>query len=253
MVAAKAADDLGASAGDTIAVQHPVATAGGYRLTVTELPVLATHDGPFRFIAYMDLTSAAAFGVEGIVNVIDVVPAAGRSQDDVQRALFPLPGVASAQPIDATTQMAEDALEQFTGILRIAEVAVLALALLIAFNAASISADERQRDHATMFAFGLPPRSVLAVNTVESTLLGVLGTLIGLAAGWGTLWLMINALLPRSLPDIALDQHLAPATVGLIVVLGVAAVAAARGATCRLRRRGTRCWTRRRRRRAGWG
>jgi putative ABC transport system permease protein len=35
---------------------------------------------------------------------------------------------------------------------------LVVLALLIAYNAASINADERARERATLFAFGLPTR-----------------------------------------------------------------------------------------------
>ena len=90
VLAEKAADDLGVSPGDTVALEHPVATATGFQRTVSEVPVLATHDGPLRFTSYMDLATAAAAGVATMVNVIDVVPAAGATQADVQHALFSL-------------------------------------------------------------------------------------------------------------------------------------------------------------------
>jgi len=122
-------------------------------------------------------------------------------------------------------------------ILRIAEGAALALALLIAFNAASITADERQRDHATMFAFGLRPGSVLAVTTVESALLGALGTIVGLAGGYVTVWWMVDVLFADSLPDVALEQHLAAGTMALVVASGVLVVAAAPLFTARRLRR----------------
>ena len=41
--------------------------------------------------------------------------------------------------------------------------AVVALALLIAFNATRITVEERRREHATMQAFGLPVRTVLGI------------------------------------------------------------------------------------------
>jgi putative ABC transport system permease protein len=88
-----------------------------------------------------------------------------------------------------------------------------------------------------MFAFGLPPRSVLAVSTVESALLGVLGTLLGLAGGYATVWWMVNALFAESLPDIALEEHLDGTTVGVVLVLGVGVVAVAPVLTARRLRR----------------
>ena len=51
---------------------------------------------------------------------------------------------------------------------------MLGLALLIAFNTANINADERARDHATMFAYGVPVRRVLGILAMEGFVLGLL-------------------------------------------------------------------------------
>ena len=75
-------------------------------------------------------------------------------------------------------------LDEFVGILGIAAVITLLLAPLIAFNTASIGMDERTREHATTLAFGLPIRGVLAIITVETALLGVLGTVAGIGGGY---------------------------------------------------------------------
>ena len=58
---------------------------------------------------------------------------------------------------------------------------ILLLALLIAYSAASINTDERRREHATLFAFGLRVRRVLRMEVVEALLVGTLGTAIGVA------------------------------------------------------------------------
>ena len=55
----------------------------------------------------------------------------------------------------------------------ITAVAVLVLALLIAFNATRIAVDERRREHATMRPFGLPVRSIIGTVVNESVLVGV--------------------------------------------------------------------------------
>lgn len=58
----------------------------------------------------------------------------------------------------------------------------LLLALLVAFNSASIATDERAREHATMLAFGVPVRRILGIEVVESVVLGVAGTMVGLSS-----------------------------------------------------------------------
>ncbi len=54
------------------------------------------------------------------------------------------------------------------------EGAVLLLALCIAFNSTAINMDERARENATMFAYGLPAGRVLLVSVVESLIIGLL-------------------------------------------------------------------------------
>ena len=50
------------------------------------------------------------------------------------------------------------------------------MALLIAFNASAINADERAREHATMFAYGVTVGRVVRGGVVEAMLIGALGT-----------------------------------------------------------------------------
>ena len=115
--------------------------------------------------------------------------------------------------------------------------AVLLLALLIAFNSTAVSMDERARENATMFAFGLPVRRVLGVAVTESLVIGVLGTAIGLVAGRLLLEWLVRVLLPGTLPDIGIIAYLAPRTTATAAALGIVAVALAPLLTLRRLRR----------------
>ena len=61
--------------------------------------------------------------------------------------------------------------------------------MLIAFNTANLNAEERARDHATMFAYGVPVRRAVANLSMEGLLLGLLaivaGTVFGYACCYG--------------------------------------------------------------------
>jgi putative ABC transport system permease protein len=120
----------------------------------------------------------------------------------------------------------EDALAQYTGILRITQLAMVALALLIAFNASSISVDERARENATMFALGVHRRSVLGMNVAESVVIGTLGALLGAVTGYVVVW-VFTSMLPKTLPELGIEPYLAPSTVITLLALGVLAVALA--------------------------
>ncbi len=221
----KAARDLGVRPGDKVVLRHPQRAGLGYRLVESTLPVTALQPNPLRFTAFLDRAQAERFGLEGLTNTVQVDPAVG--VDELKRALFGLPGVASVQPVSALGEVVEDLIEQFIGILRLLQAAVLALAVLIAFNSASISADERAREEATMFAFGVRVRTVLGVLTAESVLLGIAGTALGLFAGFFTLRWMIDTMMARTMPDIGFEVLLEPGTIVATVVLGVLAVALA--------------------------
>jgi putative ABC transport system permease protein len=228
VLAAKAASDLGVKPGDVVTVRHPVREPGetAFRSIDEPMRVVGLHPYPIRTFAYFDTAVADRFGLAGLANAVDVAPEPGADVDALKRALFDLPGVASAQPADATVAVLQDLMARFTDILRFAELFVLLLALLIAYNAAAISVDERGREHATMFAFGVRPRTVLRGITIEGLIVGLIGTLVGI--GFGALavrWLAGNA--ATDAPDLEVVVTLAPVTIVTALLLGVAAVALA--------------------------
>ena len=232
-----AAEDLGVGVGDTVTLRHPRREGTSYRLVDSEVTVIGLNKFPIRSIAFMDLADASSMNLEGLTNLVVVDPAPGTSVTQAQRMLFGQPGVASVQPASAFIDSIRDALEDVLAILVVVEGAVLLLALLIAFNSASINADERAREHATMFAFGLRLRTVLRMATTEGAVIGILGTAAGLAAGWVLLGWLVRSLLPETLPDIGIVTFLAPSTVLTAVGLGVLAVALAPLLTSRKLRR----------------
>jgi putative ABC transport system permease protein len=234
-----AARNLGVRVGDSITLRHPRldVAAGTFALVETEVDVLGLHEHPFRFVAYMDSNQAGLFNLAGAANLLEVVPAGGATRDDMKRALFPLPGVVSAQGVGEVAEVIDDLLSEFVVLLRVIEGALLLLALLIAFNSASINMDERAREHATMFAFGVRVRTVLRMAVVENLILGIMATIWGVIAGWLLLRAIIAIRIPSTVPDIDVVAVVSPTTVVLSMALGVLAVALAPLLTVRKLRR----------------
>jgi putative ABC transport system permease protein len=223
-----AAADLGVVPGDTVRVRHPRASGPtSFELVESDLPVLGVHPHPFRFVSYIDIAHAGLLGLDGAVNRIYARPALGEDESTVQRALFGSAGVASIQGVTATTDAIRDAMAEFTGVFQVIEGAALLLAVLIAFNAASISEDERARENATMLAFGIPVRTVLRMSVVESLAIGLIGTVLGLGGGYLLLRWTVEVLLPQTLPDIAMESTLSLTSLAVVLALGILAVAAA--------------------------
>jgi putative ABC transport system permease protein len=220
-----AAATLGLEVGDIATLRHPrLAPDGTFALVETELPVLGLHPHPFRFIAYMDSSQADLFNLAGTTNLVQVVPAPDATADEVKRALFELPGVTSVQGVNEVARAIDELLGEFVLVLRVVEGAMLLLALLIAFNSASINMDERAREHATMFAFGVPVRTVMRMAILENLILGVFASSIGVLSGWLLLRLIIRIRIPETLPDIDVPPVISPSTLALALVLGVLAV-----------------------------
>lgn len=238
VLARKAAADLGVVPGDLVTVQHPVLESGSetMRLATTSMRVIGLHPNPMRSIAYLDEDDAGVFGLAGVMNAVDVAPSAGADIDRITASLFRVQGIASVQAADATIEVLRDLVSQFVDILRFVEIFVLMLALLIAFNAASIAVDERRREHATMAAFGVRTRRILAGITVEGMIVGLLGTVVGVAAGaLAVRWLMAGT--GSEMPDLELIVTVSLSTIATAVVLGVVAVGLAPLLTLRRLRR----------------
>jgi putative ABC transport system permease protein len=185
----------------------------------------------------MDVGQAGRFGLEAMANRVHVVPATGASRDDVQRALFESPGVLSVEAVTANTEVMRDRMDEFVGVLRVIEAFALALALLMAFNSSSISADERAREHATLFAFGVPVSTAVRLAVGEGLLMGIAATATGIAAGLLVTTWVVRGVVPDTFPDLGMVVSLSSGSLLAAILLGTAAVALAPLFTARRMRR----------------
>ncbi|CUU53851.1 putative ABC transport system permease protein [Parafrankia irregularis] len=227
LIAQKAAEDLGVEPGDTLTLRHPTRVGGGLRSVDTPVRVAGIHAFPVRSVVFLDSGSAGAFNLAGETNSLMVRPAPGYDETAATRAILTVPGAGAVVPATASIEEIRSLLRNFVGILRIAELVVLLLALLIAYNAMTIAMEERRREHATMLAFGLPARTVLGLTVAESALIGLLGTLLGLLAGYWALRYTVEVLVAETLPDLGIPATLSARTVATSLLLGVLTVAAA--------------------------
>jgi putative ABC transport system permease protein len=101
----------------------------------------------------------------------------------------------------------------------------MVMAFLIAFNSTSINVDERVREIATMFAFGLPIRTVTRMQMVENLVIGILGTLVGVALGWEVLNALLVARVQEQLAEFNFIVKISTSTLVISVALGVLVVA----------------------------
>jgi putative ABC transport system permease protein len=226
VIAEKAANDLGVEVGDTITVEHPYRVDDTtYIMRETDMKVIGIHANPMRYLSYMDIQRADTMGLQGMTNMLNVHPADHFSQSDVQRAMFDQPGVASVRAVSAFTKMLKDMMGLLIGFMSIVAGAVMVLAFLIAFNSTSINVDERAREIATMFAFGLPIRTVTRMTMQENLITGILATLLGIVLGYLTTVWMMQGRVENMMPDVIIHATLAPLSLALAVIVGVVVVA----------------------------
>jgi putative ABC transport system permease protein len=237
VIAEKAARDLGVGVGDELVLRHPVREGLGYRMVESRIRVEAVHGLVYRFVAFMDTGDASIMNLDGVYNTVTLVPSPGTSLSQLQRTLFALPGVGSVQSVRASAELVRDVVAQLLDVLLIIEIAVLGLAILIAFNSSAISADERAREHATMFAFGVPTKWVLGNAVVESVIVGTAGVLGGIALGGLIVRYITNVLLPSTMPELTVHPTVSFATMVTAVVVGIGAVTLAPLFTARRLRR----------------
>jgi putative ABC transport system permease protein len=238
VIARKAARDLGLEVGDPVLLRHPVRRGPGrFDIVETPVPVAGVHPNPLRVLAYMDRGQARLLGLAGQANRLTVTPAPGVSQAAAQRSLFGRPGIASVQAVAAETREVEQAVDEFTEVITVTETVVLILAVLMAFNSSSISIDERRREFATLFAYGVPVRTGLRVAMVESLMIGVVATLLGIAAGAAVVSWTMTDLLEDTLPDLGAVVELGAGSVVTALAVGIGAVALAPLLTARRLRR----------------
>jgi putative ABC transport system permease protein len=221
VIAEKAADDLGVRPGDRLVLDHPVRSGMSYRLEDTEVTVAGLHPNPIRFFSYVDASQVDLFGLRGIVDRVVVLPARGHTPAQVTRALFSIPGVASVQEVGVLSDTIERRMSQLTGILRVLEGFALVMALLIAVNSASLAVEERRREQATMFAFGLPVGTVMRSIMVEASITAIAGTAAGIAGGVGALGWLLHVLSTETLPEFGVRSTLSAGTIAAVVLLGV--------------------------------
>jgi len=239
LLAPQAAEDLGVRPGGLIAVRHPRLGPGGrVGLATSTVRVDGLHGGTLRTFAF---GAGAAWGrltgLRGLANQVDVVPARGVSREAATRALFKLPGVASVQSPSAPFESIDDYMDRFLGFIYATEAFILLLALLVAFNSAAISADERRREHATMFAYGVPVRTVLLQGVAENGVLGLLAGAVGVLVGLGLVGWMVATIIPQTVPDLEVSVVVSARTLLVAAVVGVVACALAPLLTARRLRR----------------
>ncbi len=146
--------------------------------------------GPIELLVFDLPVAQQLFDKQGFYDEIDVSARSGVSAQQLQRAIAPLlPTNAevrtAAQVVRSTTQR----VDQGMAIVRYVLLAFGGIALFVGsfviFNTLSMTVARRTRELATLRTLGASRRQVLGSVVLEALVIGVVASLIGLAAGLG--------------------------------------------------------------------
>ena len=178
-------------------------------------------------LAVMDIAGAqAAFGWLGRISRIDVRLVAGADRDKVLRELA-LPAAIRAASPDESAQRVSNLSRAYRVNLTVLALVALFTGAFLVFSILSLSVAKRLPQLALLGVLGLTARERLLLVLVESGLLGVAGSVAGLALGTGmaalALRLLAGDLGGAYFPGVAPALHFSPLAAAIYGLLGVVA------------------------------
>ncbi len=223
---AAVADDAGYEIGDTVKV---VAQGGSREFTLVGIAMYGDVSSPGgATFALFDLPTAQSFvGRPGFIDAVVVTGDGSLSDDELaDRIQAALPAdsqtetLTGAEITKENQSSIEEGLSFFTIFLTAFSFIAMGVACFVIYNVFSITAAQRQRENALLRAVGAHRGQITRAMLLESVVVGVIGSLLGLIAGVG-----VSIALKSFLGVIGIDfpstsLQLLPRTVVLTVVLG---------------------------------
>jgi putative ABC transport system permease protein len=144
--------------------------------------------GAITFVVFTIPAAQELLGREGQFDAISVAADQGISEDELVTAIQPVvPGNVEVVSATEEAQDQADDVSQFTSIFRYFLLAFGAIALFVGafviFNTFSITVAQRTREFATLRTLGASRRQVLGSVILESLVIGLLASLVGLGLG----------------------------------------------------------------------
>ncbi|CAH0350686.1 ABC transporter permease [Aquabacterium sp. CECT 9606] len=216
---AQARQKLGVQAGDTIQVQSGLA--------LKKLRVVGAVIAGGEALGVMDIAGAqTVLGTLGQLSRIDIKLVGGAQTAQVLKALQLPDGVVSDSGDESTQRVSNVSRAYRVNLTVLALVALFTGAFLV-FSILSLSVAKRQQSLALLGVLGLSARERLALVMCESAAIGLLGSVLGIAAGTGlaytALKLLAGDLGGGYFPGIAPTLRWSPWAAALYGSLGVLA------------------------------
>jgi putative ABC transport system permease protein len=219
------ADALQVRLGQPIRLLTPLPALGGPITTNVTVVGLLEPRGFAAFnggsIVFLPLGKAQQlFNLRGRINSLQIVLAEGADPRKVESEVrLRLPAGLTVQAPAARGQLAQDHLQSVELSLSSLSLVSLVAGAFVILNAFLMSLGERRRQLALLRALGATRGQVTRLLLREAVLLGVVGTLLGLAAGWG-LAVALRRMLEQVMAITFPEPRLSPMPFLLALVLG---------------------------------
>ena len=170
------------------------------------------------FFRLTDLQQASRLA--GKIDQLRIRLAEGHSRDEVQRRLQAgLPSDLAVRVPLAQTDLADATLQAADQGLKFAQAVALLMALFIILNTFLISVAQRHRQWGLLRAVGATQSQVLRLLVAEGLVIGIAGSLLGLAVGYASAGFLADAI-ARTLGAQAEAVELHPLVIVLVLILG---------------------------------
>ena len=181
------ADDNGYQVGDTVEITTLKPKRAFQLVGVARYGSLDSL-GNASFVVFTVPAAQELLEREGQYDAISVAAREGVSEDELVAAIAPvLPTNAEVVSATAEAQEQSDEVSQFTAIFRYFLLTFAGIALFVGafviFNTFSITVAQRTREFATLRTIGASRRQILGSVVLESLVIGLLASLIGLGLG----------------------------------------------------------------------
>jgi putative ABC transport system permease protein len=187
VIDAGTADDDGYVVGDTVEISTLQPKRSFELVGVAQYGSLDSL-GSASFVVFTIPAAQELLDREGQYDAISAAAAGGVSEDELVAAIEPvLPDSAEVVSATAEAEEAVDEISEFTAIFRYFLLTFAGIALFVGafviFNTFSITVAQRTREFATLRTIGASRRQVLGSVILESLVIGLLASLIGLGLG----------------------------------------------------------------------
>jgi ABC-type antimicrobial peptide transport system permease subunit len=187
VIDAGTADDLGYEIGDTVEITT-LKPKRAFELVGVARYGSVDNIGGASFVVFTVPAAQELLEREGQYDAISAAAVEGVSEDDLVAAIAPvLPESAEVVSASAEAADAVDEVNEFTAIFRYFLLVFAGIALFVGafviFNTFSITVAQRTREFATLRTIGASRRQILGSVILESLVIGLLASLVGLALG----------------------------------------------------------------------